>query len=119
MARQWLNVFIDQSGNSPATQWVKLNDVAQLNAKAIRIFESDRSGGIIMTNNGISSYGDAEVYLKINFQNGTFRYLSAPLHTPIEVLDVASLEVNILFLVGPAGTAYRALVNAHCVYEVL
>ncbi len=72
-----------------------------------------------MTNNGISSYGDAEVYLKINFQNGTFRYLSAPLHTSVEVLDVASLELDILFLVGPTGTQYRALINAHCVYEVL
>ena len=35
------------------------------------------------------------------------------------MLDVASLELDILFLVGPAGTQYRALVNAHCVYEVL
>jgi hypothetical protein len=119
MARQWLNVFIDQGGNAPASQWVKLGDIAQLNAKAIRIFESDRSGSVIMTHNGLSSYGDSEVYLKINFQNGTFRYLSAPLHTPVEVLDVASLELNILFLVGPPGTPYRALVNAHCVYEIL
>ena len=119
MARQWLNVFIDQGGNSPASQWIKLGDIAQLNARAIRIFESDRSGGVVMTHNGLSSYGDAEVYLKINFQNGNFRYLSAPLHSPVEVLDVASLELNILFLVGPAGTPYRALVNAHCVYEVL
>ena len=42
--------------------------------------------------------------LKINFQNGTFKYLSAPLHTPVEALDVASLELNIIFLVGPTGT---------------
>lgn len=119
MAREWLNVFTDQSGNAPASQWVSLGDIAQLNAKAIRIFESDRSGSVIMTHNGLSSYGDPEVYLKINFQNGTFRYLSAPLHTPVEVLDVTSLELKILFLVGPPGTPYRALVNAHCVYEVL
>jgi hypothetical protein len=119
MARQWLNVFIDQAGVSPGTQMVKLGDTAQLNAKAVRLIESDRSGAVIMTHNGLSSYGDAEVYLKINFQNGTFRYLSAPLHTPVEVLDVASLEVDILFLVGPTGTQYRALINAHCVYEVL
>lgn len=119
MARQWLNVFIDQSGNAPASQLVKLDDIVQLNAKAIRIFESDRSGSVVMTHNGLSSYGDSEVYLKINFQNGTFKYLSAPLHTAVEVLDVASLELNIMFLVGPSGTPYRALVNAHCVYEVL
>ena len=119
MARQWLNVFIDQGGNAPASPLVKGSDIANLNAKAIRIIESDRSGAVVMTNNNLSSYGDAEVYLKINFTNGTFRYLSAPLHTPVEVLDVASLELNILFLVGPQNTPYRALVNAHCVYEVL
>jgi hypothetical protein len=119
MARQWLNVFVDQGGNSPNPPHVKASDIANLNAKAIRIIESDRSGAVIMTHNGLSSYGDAEVYLKINFQNGTFRYLSAPLHTPVEVLDVASLELNVLFMVGPTGTPYRALVNAHCVYEVL
>lgn len=119
MGREWLNVFIDQGGNASASQWVKKSDIAQLNAKAIRIFESDRSGSVIMSHNGLSSYGDSEVYLKINFQNGSSRYLSAPLHTPVEVLDVASLELNIIFLVGPAGTPYRALVNAHCVYEVL
>jgi hypothetical protein len=37
----------------------------------------------------------------------------------MDVLDVASLELNILFLVGPVGTPDRALVNAPCVYEVL
>jgi len=67
MARQWLNVFIDQGGNSPAAQWIKLGDIAQLNARAIRIFESDRSGGGGMTPNGLSSDGDAAGYLKINF----------------------------------------------------
>ncbi|BCA56936.1 hypothetical protein W02_40760 [Nitrospira sp. KM1] len=119
MARQWLNVFIDQGGNAPPSQWVTRSDVVQLNAKAIRIIESDRSGSVTMTHSELSSYGDSEVYLKINFQDGTFRYLSAPLHTDVEVPNVASLELTILLLVGPTGTPYRALVNAHCVYEVL
>ncbi len=118
MATQWLNVYIDQNGVSPASQLVKASDIAQLNAATVRLLESDRSGLVIITHSGLSSYGDSEVYLKINFMNGTFRYLSAPLHTPVEVADVASLELNILFLVGPSGTQYRALVNAHCVYEV-
>src|SRR6266480_5645442 len=104
MAREWLNVFVDQTANSPATQWVDANDTVQLGNKAIRIFESDRSGGIVMNNGGIASYGDAEVYLKINFANNTSRFLSAPLHYPIEVLSVVSLELHILFVVGPAGT---------------
>ena len=58
MARQWLNVFIDQeSGNAPAAQWVSASDIAQLNAKAIRIFESDRSGAVVMTHNGSALWG--------------------------------------------------------------
>ena len=119
MGRQWLNVFVDQAGQAPASQWVKADDTAQLGGKSIRILESDRSGAVTIEQRGLSSYGDAEVYLKINYQNGTWRYLSAPLHTPVEALDVDSLELNILFLVGPQGGTYRALVNAHCVYEEL
>ncbi len=119
MSRQWLNVFVDQAGQSPATQWVKASDVAQLGGQSIRILESDRSGAVTMEHRQLETYGDAEVYLKVNYQNGTSRYLSAPLHTPVEALDVDSLELDILFLVGPQGTPYRALVNAHCVYEVL
>lgn len=119
MGRQWLNVFVDQSGQAPASNWVTAADLAQLGGQSVSILESDRSGGVTMENRALTSYGDAEVYLKITFQNGTFRYLSAPLHTPVECLDVDSLELNVLFLVGPQGTPYRALVNGHCVYEVL
>jgi hypothetical protein len=77
----------------------------------LRIFESDRSGSIVITQNGLISYGDPEVYLKINFQNNTFRYLSAPLRTPVDVQNVASLELNTICLVGPTGAPYRAFVN--------
>lgn len=119
MAREWLNVFVDQTANSPASQWIDASDSIQLGNKSIRVFESDRSGAVVMNNGGIAAIGDSEVYLKINFANGTSRYLSAPLHYPIELLSVASLEVHILFLTGPAGTPYRALVNGHCVYEIL
>jgi hypothetical protein len=119
VGRQWLNVFVDQAGQASATQWVKADDVVQLSGQSIRILESNRSGAVTMEGRGLAGYGDAEVYLKINYQSGASRYLSAPLHTPVEVLDVDSLELNILFLVGPQGTPYRALVNAHCVYEIL
>lgn len=119
MATEWLNVFIDQGGTAPTPPMVKASDIVNLNGRNIRILESDRSGAIVMTHNGLSCYGDSEVYLKINLQSGGYRYLSAPLHAPVEVNGVASLELNILFLVGPAGTPYRALVNAHCVYEAL
>jgi hypothetical protein len=119
MAKEWLNVFIDQTGASPATGSISASDVVQLQGKAIRIYESDRSGAVTMSAQGQSCCGDAEVYLKINFANAPFRYLSAPLHTPVEVAGVQSLELNILFLTGPVGTQYHALVNAHCVYEVI
>ena len=49
MARDWLNVFIYQSGASPASEWVKASDIAQLNGQSIRIFESDRSGAMRWT----------------------------------------------------------------------
>ena len=119
MALNWLNVFVDQAGVSPATQLVNAADIVQVGGRTVRLFESDRSGSVVWTQGGISSYGDAEVYLKINLSTGGFRYLSAPLHTTVDVPGVNSLELNILFLVGPAGGTYRALVNAHCVYEIL
>ena len=119
MAQNWLNVFVDQTGVSPASQWVKASDVVQIGGRTVRLFESDRGGSVVTTQGGISSYGDAEVYLKINFPNGGFSYLSAPLHTTVDVSNVASLELNLLYLVGPTGASYRALVNAHCVYDIL
>lgn len=118
MAKEWLNVFTDQAGVSPAGQWISASAVVQVNNATIRIYESDRSGAVTMVTDNMS-YGDAEVYLQINFSDGTARFLSGPLHTSVDVSNVASLELTIIFLVGPAGTSYRALVNAHCVYEVL
>lgn len=119
MATEWLNVFVDQTANSPATQWVDASDAVQVGNRTVRLFESDRSGAVVMNNGGIATIGDSEVYLKINFSNGTSRFLSAPLHTPVDIPNVASLEVHILFLTGPAGTPYRALVNGHCVYQII
>jgi hypothetical protein len=119
MAKEWLNVFIDQPGTSQAVPWVKATDIVQLQGKTVRIHESDRSGSVTMSQPDLACYGDPEVYLKINLPNGGFRYLSAPLHTAVDVQGVQSLELSILFLTGPAGTQYRALVNAHCVYEVI
>jgi hypothetical protein len=47
MGRQCLNVFIDQAGQAPASQWVKADDIAQLNRQSIRILESDRGVFVI------------------------------------------------------------------------
>ena len=81
MATQWLNVFMDQGGTAPNPPQVKLADVVHMNGKKIRILESDRSGAVILTQNGLSWYGDAEVYLKINFRNGTSGTLGSAPHS--------------------------------------
>jgi hypothetical protein len=119
MPRLWLNLFVDQSGVSPQSQAITVSEIAKTLGLPLNLIESDHSGSVILSNNQLSSYGNAEVYLKITFRNGTFSYLSAPLHTSVEVQDVEFLELSIVFLTGPPGTPYRALVNAHCVYEVL
>jgi len=56
------------------------------------------------------------------FSDGQSEYLPAPLGTPIELSDVGRLELALQFLIANAAAArvsYRAIVNAHCVYERL
>ncbi|MHA2096781.1 MAG: hypothetical protein ACW98F_19370, partial [Candidatus Hodarchaeales archaeon] len=63
-----------------------------------------------------------EVYLKIFYTSGNWEYLSAPLGTPIELMKVKTIELNIICTVGNDHldvVFYRALVNAHCVYEII
>jgi hypothetical protein len=119
MAKEWLNVFVDHAAHSPSTQSVTEKDTKQIGDRTVRLYESDRSGSVTWFDGVLPVYGDAEVYLKINFSKGGFRYLSAPLHTPIDVPGVESLVLNVLFQTGPTGWHYHALVNAHCIYEVL
>ena len=69
-----------------------------------------------------SSYGSAEVYLKIFFSDGRSEYLCGPLGTPVDLVDVARIELALLFLIGNAAAdrvRYRGIVNGHCVYERL
>lgn len=117
--REWLNAFVAREDEAPARPWFETSVIQEFRPAAIRIHESDRSGVVRFTNSGVSSYGDPEVFLTIGYSDGTSRYLSAPLHTPIDVLNVTSLRLSIAFETGPEGTVYVALVNAHCVYEVL
>src|SRR5215468_329129 len=101
MAKEWLNVFVDHGAHSPSTQSVKETHTAQIHGKTVRLYESDRSGSVTWFDGVIPVYGDAEVYLKINFARGGFRYLSAPLHTTLDVPGVESLELTVLFQTGP------------------
>jgi len=124
MAKELLNHFLDAQG-----QWVpgqpqhlKAQKAVNLNGKSVRIHETARSGAALLSAAGapLIAYGDAEVYLKINFTNGGFEYLSAPLRTSIDFAGVGELELNILYVVGNAACTnvrYRAFFNAHCIFE--
>ena len=120
MAKQWLNLFVakaENAGNTSraidATETVKFKGGA-----IIRLWESERSGGVVFDSDEHFSFGNSEVYLTITFKDGSSRFLSAALHTDIILKDVTELSVSILMPL-PAGVAYSAFVNAHCVYEVL
>jgi hypothetical protein len=70
--------------------------------------------------------GDAEVFIRIDFTNNTYQYLSAPLTRAVDVANVAKLRLAIIAPRGPVGQTgpvtevrYRVFVNAHLVYEVL
>jgi hypothetical protein len=124
--QQLLNAFIDSEGKwTPGRNtYLKFSKSVKLNGVTVRIHETSRSGTALLSPQGraLSSYGDAEVYLKITYADAHFEYLSAPLHTSFEFADVQELELNIVFLVGNAGCEavfYRVLFNAHCIYELV
>jgi hypothetical protein len=119
MANQWLNLYTDLTGVSTASGTVTVTESIDVHGRSVNLLETDRSGSVIISREGLASYGDPEVYLNIIFTNGTTRYLSAPLHTAFEIEEVRTLELCVTFLTGPAGTPYRALVNAHCIYQLL
>jgi hypothetical protein len=124
MATQWLNHFVDLRGVWVAGQPEEhqSSEVVTIGGGNVRIHESDRSGSVVMAPAGstLASYGDPEVFLRVTHRDGAWEYLSAPLHTPVEVANVETLELWVLFWIGQAGcpsVTYRAFVNAHCVYE--
>jgi hypothetical protein len=70
-----------------------------------------------MIHNGLTAYGDSEIS-EDQLPGRQFPIsVSAAPHTSGGFQDVGSLEFCIIFLTGPTGTPYRALVNAHCVFE--
>jgi hypothetical protein len=125
MAKDWINHFIVESGSWSPGQAFASESFAQATFAAparLRIYESARSGFVMLSGSGGHCYGEPEVYLKINFAGSPYRYLSAPLNTDIEVADVSSLQLYILYSranLDASVTQYRAYVNAHCVYEVI
>jgi hypothetical protein len=126
MATQWINHFIDIS-----TVWdrgqpdsVDSSTAQGFGGANVRVYETARSGTVVMSPQGasLSTYGNAEVYLRIVHNGGNWEYLSAPLTTPVDLRAVQTIELHILFLIGNASCVsvrYHALVNAHCVYEII
>jgi hypothetical protein len=131
MALEWLNHYVDQSGQWSAGQTMHLessNDVTftATTGRDLRIHETSRSGSVLLSPQGgeLMGYGDAEVFLTISFADTSkpSQYRSAPLATPIEVEGVRNLRLSLLIPIGNPGCAsvqYRALVNAHCIFERL
>jgi hypothetical protein len=127
MAKELLNHYLNVRGRweKGQTEYLKASKTVNLDGADLRIYETARSGmAILSTSTSLArrpaSYGDCEVYLKIIYANGGFDYLSAPLGTTIEFSNVKELELNILYVVGNVGfyrIFYRAMFNAHCIYE--
>jgi hypothetical protein len=126
MARELLNHFEDTGGqwtSGQAEYFISSKDEnLGANGRDIKIHETARSGSVVLSPVGgdLSSYGDAEVFLTILYADGSSEYLSAPLTTTIELKKVATLRLNLLFVIGNTGCQsirWRAMVNAHCIYE--
>lgn len=119
MAREWLNLVGSLSGSAPITGYEDIQSEVELGGQNVRLWETNRSGSVLINSEAWVSYGDPEVYLRINFTEEPFRYLSAPLLTHVDVFNVRSLELHVLLPLAPADARYRAFVNAHCVYEII
>ena len=131
MALEWLNHYIDQSGQWSTGQAMHLessNDITftATGGRDLRIHEMSRSGSVLLSPQGgeLVGYGDAEVFLTISFADTSkpSQFRSAPLATPIEVEGVRNLRLSLLIPIGNPGCTsvqYKALVNAHCVFERL
>lgn len=125
MAKTWINHFIAENGTWTPAQPVARESAAQANfttPATVRLYETARSGFVLFGAETGFSCGEPEVYLKINLSTGGYRYLSAPLGSSLDVENVSSLQLYILYSVAAPGATsvpYRAWINAHCVYEVL
>jgi hypothetical protein len=127
MTKLWLNLFSNPEGewHRGQTETIEVRTTtADLSGATVRIYETSRSGCLTLSPVGadVASYGDAEVYLRIRFKDGSSQFLSAPLATEIEVDHVQSIELATLIVVGNSAAErirYRGAINAHCIYEVV
>jgi hypothetical protein len=132
MPPTWLNLYTSDAGVWQPGQddWVEIGTDQAISppGATVRLYETSRSGYITLSPTGgqIAVGGDAEVFIRIDFTNNTYQYLSAPLTRAVDVANVAKLRLAIIAPRGPVGQTgpvtevrYRVFVNAHLVYEVL
>ena len=140
----WLNVWIDKIGADDQGNFLVFSKPVTFSSNGttrVRLHESERSGAIIFETYAdpvtsvevvteipnrpsplsMTSYGSAEVYLAVSTDRAR-RFLSAPLHTDIDLRGIRQLELIILAPL-PArlrGTryVYRTNLNGHCVFSV-
>lgn len=124
MGKKWINHYVYLLGEwvNGQPESITSSEGVNLGGVNVRLWETSRSGSVLLSpvDGMLASYGDPEVYLTITYTDDTWEYLSAPLTTPVDLVSVASIELSVLFWVGNTGcskVAYRAMVNAHCVYE--
>ena len=132
MPPTWLNLYTNSPGAWQPGQndWLEITTDQAINppGASVRLYETSRSGYVSLSPKGgqLTIGGDAEVFIRIDFTNNTYTYLSAPLTTAVDVTNVANLALGIVAPIGPMGSTgpvtevlYRIVVNAHLVYEVL
>jgi hypothetical protein len=132
MPPTWLNLYTNATGVWLPGQddflEIGIDQAINPSGSNVRLYETARSGYVTLSPTGgqIAVGGDAEVFVRIDYTNTTYQYLSAPLTTPLDVANVANLRLGIVAPTGPFGqtgpvteSRYRILVNAHLVYEVL
>ena len=132
MPATWLNLFTNDvgvwvPGSHDVVEHTRDQAISAAGA-TVRLYETSRSGYVTLSATGgqLETLGDAEVFVRIDFTNNQYDYLSAPLTTPLEVTNVVNLRLGIVAPRGPLGQTgpitevrYRIVVNAHLVYEVL
>jgi hypothetical protein len=122
--KKWLNHYIDEAGTWRPGQvlYKKGSKSVDLSGANVCLHETAVGGSVVLSpkDRHLTCNGQPEVYLKITYADH-WDYLSAPLKTPVDVDNVRNLELNILYPLGDnqsTEVGYRALVNAHCVYEI-
>jgi len=144
MSKRWLNHYLVTSGTWADGQSDLVDTFMSIEFTPptdVVFHETAHSGHVLLTRSGetSSSHGhggggkstvhtgpttiviaDTQIYLNIVSGDGSARYLSAPLGVSVELSNVKTIELHIVFYVGPPAwkkSEYKAVVNAHLVFD--